>query len=399
MHDELNALRCAYGESGSEHLRLGAEAEAEAVELAALKAALDALPPQRPAPALVEAVVAAGAAAAEPVRAVYGEEPHAPATPEAEAEASRLAPVRAALDALPPQRPAPALVEAVVAAAGAAVLGPVRLVYGEEPPALATPEAEAEAAALAEVKTALDALPPQRPAPALVEAVAAAAAPARSPRRAAGAVAADRAAASSKRRGVRRGAVAALGAAFALVLAFGVGLWPGGEAPLPVAEDWPGAWSDDEMVAKGQEAGRAAETLADAAPVEVPSDEVAGAAASAAPQTVRTRRPAPAGSAPAPVAGFSAAAERRVMGTAPVAADAGLASALAPGAERAPELEAEPLPLADGDAELQVLYLRLQEMQAAQAGIEWDAAPVSLGAEPGAAPAARAGWMQVRVER
>ncbi len=58
----------------------------------------------------------------------------------------------------------------------------------------------------------------------------------------------------------------------------------------------------------------------------------------------------------------------------------------------------ESLPLADGDEELQLLYLRVREMQAAQAGLGWDTPPVSLGAAPDSTPAAT-GWMQVRVQR
>ena len=46
-----------------------------------------------------------------------------------------------------------------------------------------------------------------------------------------------------------------------------------------------------------------------------------------------------------------------------------------------------------------MLYLRVREMQAAQAGLGWDTPPVSLGAEPDSTPAAATGWMQVRVQR
>ncbi len=396
MHDELNAIRRVYGELGSEEMFLDASAEAEAASLAEMKTALDALPPQRPEASVLNAVMAAaGAVALGPIRTVYEEESVDLATPEAKAEAAALAEIKAGLDALPPQRPDASVVNAVVAAAGAAALGPIRTVYGEEAAALATPEAEAEAAALAEVKAGLDALPPQRPAPALIDAVVASATPSRTPRAVPVAATAGRAADRPARRGVRRGAAVALSAAFALVLALSIGLWPDGESPgqevvIPQADGLAEA-----PVLEDQEAASADDAFADAAPVEPPAPVLTEQIAAAPPPSVaRARQEAPVASAPAPGAGFSAVAERRFADAVPAEAEADLL-----GVFDATDDLAEALPLADGDEELRVLYLRLQEMQAAQVGVEWGGAPVSLGAAPDSTPAARSGWMQVRVER
>jgi hypothetical protein len=61
--------------------------------------------------------------------------------------------------------------------------------------------------------------------------------------------------------------------------------------------------------------------------------------------------------------------------------------------------EAEALAL-EADEELRLLYLRLREMQEAQAGLGWDTPPVALGAAPDSTPATtETGWMQVRVQR
>lgn len=400
MHDELNAIRHVYGEPGAEENAL--DAGAEAAQLAAMKAALDTLPPQRPAPAVLDTVVAAAGAAARtalgPIRTVYGEQTEALATPESEAEAAQLAEVKAALDTLPPQRPPAAVLDAVVAAAGVASLGPVRTVYDEAPVALTTPEAEVEAVQLGAMKAALDALPPQRPAPALIDAVVASAMSPPTPRATPIAAAAGRAADRPARRGVRRSAAVALSAAFALVLALSIGLWPNGAAPVQqevaVAESPGEAKAEAPVMAEEQEAAPVDGAFADATSGDA-NAPVANGQIAAAPPPVSRARQAPVASAPAPVAGFSAAAERRDVDALSAETEADLGAAL-DADERA---ETEALPLADGDAELRVLYLRLQEMQAAQAGIAWDGAPVSLGAAPDSVSAARSGWMQVRVER
>ena len=310
----------------------------------------------------------------------------------AEAEAAHLADLKTALDALPPQRPDTAVLDAVVAAAAEATrdaLGPIRTVYGEAPTPLAGPEADAEAAALAEVKGALDALPAQRPDVGLIDSVvahAAAASGTRSPRPAPVAAATSRAADRPARRGVRRGAAVALGAVFALVLAVGIGLWPG-EAPPELAEvRQAGADQTQETPTVAGDAATGAERLADATPADA-ADQVAAAApivwasATGCSDFAPSRRP---DSRPSP----SAASPPARAEAAPTATSE--ADALA---------DAEALPLGDGDEELQLLYLRLQEMQAAQAGVEWGGPAVSLGATPDSTPAARSGWMQVRVQR
>ncbi|MEM1042154.1 MAG: hypothetical protein AAGI91_05940 [Bacteroidota bacterium] len=410
MHDELNAIRRAYGEPGTEGPPLGTAAEAESARLAEMKTALDALPPQRPDAATLHAVLAAaaGADALGPVRTVYEEEPGTLATPAAQAEAAALSEVKAGLDALPPQRPDAATLHAVLAAAaGTAALDPVRTVYGEAAAALAAPAAQAEAAALSEVKAGLDALPPQRPAPSLVDAVVAAAGSSRATRTAPVAAAAGRAADRPARRGVRRGAAAGLSAAFALVLALSIGLWPDGTSPVqdalapPLAERAEAPVIAEETEAAEQEAGPVSGAVADAAPAASAPPAAAEPIASAEPpraaRTGASQARQQVASAPPPTAGFSTVAERRLALAEEVAAEGGaadLASAL-----EADEDRAGALPLADGDQELRMLYLRLQEMQAAQVGVAWDGAPVSLGAPPDSTPAARSGWMQVRVDR
>ncbi len=345
------------------------------------------------------------------LRHVYGEEPAAPLGPEDETEAAQLAALKAALDALPSQRPAPAALEAVLSAAAEAPeasLAPVRTVYDADPVPLTTPEAKAEAAAFAEVKVALDALPRQRPAPSLVDAVvSAAAAPTRSrptPVVAAANRAADRPAVG--RSGARRGAVVALSAAFALVLAVGVGLWPDGEVSGPPAVA--------EQAIPSGEGAPDAPVLADAVPVGAATAEPTAstaAPAGVAPPTARARRSAPAVSASAasaPAAGSAASGFQTVSARRAAAAEAAPAEAdevtepasLAEADEvTEPASLAEALPLADGDEELQVLYLRVQEMQAGQVGVGWDGPAVSLGAAPDSTPAAHSGWMQVRVQR
>lgn len=278
------------------------------------------------------------------LRRLYGE-PGPEGIPAAgdEAEARALAEVKAGLDALPKRRPTAATLDAVSAAAAAPVPLP-----DDDP---------AEAAALADVEAGLAALPRRRPDAATLEAVFAAAAPAA----AAPAPAADRPA----RRSASRRRAAALGTSFVLLLAVASVLWlvPGDVAVPPIAANAP------------QEETASAEP--DNAPVEEEAEQAEP-------------------SVEAPVAGDIAPS------VAAPSADARLARAAS---ALAAETEAEAglvltgdLPLADGDDELRLLYLRLIEMQAAQAGLGWDEPPAALGAAPDSAPAS-SGWMQVRVER
>lgn len=276
------------------------------------------------------------------------EGPPAGASPEFEA----LAAVKAALDRLPKQRPDPAALEAVLAAASAATLEPVRALY-EEPEAAPSSEAEA----LRPVKEALDRLPRQRPDPAALEAVVAAAASAR---------AADRPARRPARARRRR---ALAGLALALALVAGSGLWlsreAGPEETPAVAETVPPAAPAPDATA---------DALADEAQAAHEAPALAGSlAAASAPQAA----PASRRSAPPPAA--------------PPAPPAAEPPAVALAAE-------ESLPLTDGEDELPLLYLRLLEMEEAQAGLGWDGPPVPVGEAPAEAPPA-SGWMQVRVER
>lgn len=306
-----------------------------------------------------------------------------------------LADMKAALDALPPQRPDPAVIDAVVAAAGeaarAAALGPIRTVYDEDPEPLVSEAAEAEAAALAQVKTALDRLPRQRPEASVIDAVVAAAAQPVEAVPVAATV--GRAADRPARPATRRSVVAALSAVFALVLVFGGGFWLTQDAAAPqevaVAER---SEAEESGVAAAPPVAEAPaegsfEAAAPSAPTEASGQlavaEPQRSAADLAPRDARQERALDAADEDV------ASARRAVPAPAPPAA------ANADGVMLASEAA---LPLADGDEELQLLYLRVREMQAAQAGLGWGTPPVSLGAVPDSTPAAT-GWMQVRVQR
>jgi hypothetical protein len=310
------------------------------------------------------------------LRRLYGE-PGPEGIPAAgdEAEPRALAGVKAGLDALPKRRPAATTLEAVLATAA-------------EPVALPDDD-PSEAAALAEVEAGLAALPRRRPDAATLEAVFAAAAPA-VPN---AAPAADRPAQrpSSRRR------VAGLGTAFALLLAVAGMLWlvPDDAAAPPIAANAPQqeaapAEADAALAAEAPVEEPAAGPLADASPRSGTSP---AQAPNAPGRSVARAVPEP--SAPSPSAPLPPPAAAGVEPSA-------LAAAQAEGAAEAADLQlvlvAEPMPLADGDEELRLLYLRTLEMRAAQAGLGWDEPPTALGATPDPTPAA-SGWMQVRVER
>ena len=329
------------------------------------------------------------------IRRLYGEPgpegaPAAGLLPEAEAEAEALAAVKAALDALPPQRPDAATLGAVFAAAEETALAPVRSVYENAP---VPPQAEAEVAALAAMKAGLDALPPQRPDAATLAAVLAAAAPGEAAPPAAPSRAEDR---PPRRNGARRRVVVALSAVFMLALVFSTGLWLGqddGPPTLAAGQDAP---------AEEAESAPAAAPLAEAVPSRPTpddGDEPQATPASRPPAEPLARaeppvrRAAPPPAPPAETAIARTAAHADFEGT-----DASAAAAHAD--EDAPTLvAAEALPLADGDDELRLLYLRMLEMQAAQAGLGWGEPPVALGTTLDSVPPSTTGWMQVRVER
>ncbi len=357
------------------------------------------------------------------VRRLYGEpgaeDRPAQLPPEAEAEASALAELKAGLDALPPQRPDAAVLDAVFAAAAEDVLAPIRTVYEDEESSLDTPEA----AVLAELKAGLDALPPQRPDASALAAVFAAAAgssAAGSTDDARPAHAADRA---PRRLITRRRVVVALSAAFALMLVLTSGLWLGPQNDLPTmvstekqAADEPLAERlDEEALEADADALDAEEALADAALPSDPApvaDAARNASRAAVGEAVASATP-PVARQAAPPSVAPSAVSRNVPSDAALP-QADLAAAIsAPEAERDAAfaagnlvgqgvgdlaLASDELPLADGDEALQTLYLRMREMQAAQVGLGWDEPPDALGAAPDSAPPTT-GWMQVRVER
>jgi hypothetical protein len=402
MHDPLDAIRRLYGEPGEGLPTEGAELEA----MAELKAALDRLPPCRPDPSVIDAVVAAAARppVLEPIRAVYDEGAAELESESARAEARALAPVKEGLDALPRQRPDASLIDAVVQAAGAAqsaALAPVRTVYDEEPAPLASSAAEAEAAALAEMKAALDRLPPRRPDPSVIDAVVAAAAQPALPaeeqaegRPGSVAAVAGRAADRPARRNAgetRRRVATVVGAVFAVVLVFGGWLWlsqePASSDLAAVEQEVAGDQVAEAPPSAGAEAAEASEAPAPPpaeTPAAAPDDDGLLAAASPPPQPTAeaeagiAARPAAAPEATGAPSAFAARA------TAPAAGDVQLAQAMA----------------LDADDDLRLMYLRLREMQDGQAGLGWDTPPVALGAASDSTPAPPAtGWMQVRVQR
>lgn len=409
MHDPYDAIRRLYGEPGTVAPEgLTPEGEAELRAMADIKAALDALPPHSPDPVVVDAVVAAAreasrSAALGPIRAVYGvEEAETDATG---AEARALAEVKAGLDALPSQRPDASLIDAVAAAAGeaarTAALAPIRAVYDEGAEPLETEAAQAEAAALMPLKTALDALPPRRPVPSVLDAVVAAAVSA-SARPATVAAAAGRAADRPARgSATRRRVTAVLGAVFAVVLVFAGGLWMNRDAPT----------SQEVAVADRAEAEtQVADDLVAAVPEEAPvveqAEPVAPTVADNASSFADEGLVAAASPPPAPSAARSASAVapeaelvlERFDADAVIAPQA-FAAGTGASANDARLANAEVL-ARESDDELRLLYLRVREMQAAQAGLSWDTPPVALGAAPDSIPVGSAtGWMQVRVER
>ena len=407
MHDVLNAIRRLYGAPGdSASEEMTPEEKAEFAAMADLKAALDRLPPRSPDSSVVDAVVAAAGDAVRidalgPVRAVYGEGGEESDS----AEVRALAEVKAGLDALPPQRPDPSLIDAVVAAAGdasrAAALAPIRAVYDEDAEPLATEAAETEAAALASMKEALDQLPPRRPDPSVIDAVVAAAAESSAqpaPVAAATGRAADR---PARRSETRRRVAGALAAVFALVVVFGGGLW--------MYQDAPTSQQIAEADQTEAQAPNAEEQIAEAAPQPPASNEAdatappaADLAASSADEAAAAEGFVAAAPAPAVVPEEREVFESLDVADVPVqafAARAAGADAAEAGADDVRLANAEAL-ARDADDELRLLYLRLREMQDAQAGLGWDTPPVALGAPTDSILVpAETGWMQVRVQR
>lgn len=305
-------------------------------------------------------------------RRLYGEPgPEGISSAGEEAEARALAEVKAGLDALPKRRPDAATLDAVLALAADPLPTP-----GDDP--------DGEAA-LAEVAVGLAALPRRRPDAATLEAVFAAAAASSASLSAV--PAADRPA----RRSAPRRRVAALGTAFVLLLAVASVLWivPGEDGAPQIAATAPQGEVVEPEADAVEEAGAAepsatlSEALAEASPVpqasprsEAPRSEAAVSVAAGRSTPERAARPS---AVPPPA-----------LATAP--------SSDAAGADADFRLVNEPLPLADGDEALRLLYLRMLELQAAQSGLGWDEPPTALGAAPDSTPAA-SGWMRVRVER
>ena len=379
MSHDLDPIRALYGEASSEAPgapALDAAGRAEVEQLAPVRSALENLPAVSPPADAVAAVLAmarreaaASQNAAPPadldaIRALYGEGA-AELGAEAQAEFTALAPARDALDQLAPVAPPADTVAAVLAmarreaaasqnATPAEDLAVIRALYGEGAAELSA-EAQAEAAALAPVRSALENLPAVSPPADAVAAVLAMA------RREAGGEAdaapvspalrrpaADRAAArppaNPSRRRFRIGlpVLGVLVAGIALVVALGPGS---------------GTVSED-VVATTEES------------VLAPEVDAADAAASA----------------------FSAEDEPTLVAASPAPAPSPAATVA-----RA-ELAEDPAAWEVTD-DLPALALRVQALQAA-GELEWEEPPVALGSrtslEGNAAPAA--GWMQVRME-
>ena len=443
MHDPLAAIRRLYevpdGDPGTEPATHDAQqpdspdVAAELRALADLKTALDRLPPRRPDPSAIDAVLAAAEAVSESLDAVRRAYDDAPLAADADAETHAFAELRAALDALPPCRPDAHVLDAVFAAANEQAeatpadappeedrLAPLRSVYEEASVPLASAAAQHEAAVIADLKAGLDALPPRRPDPSVVEAVLAAASPSGEieEERAPAAAAVDRAADRPARRGsttARHRVASMLGTAFALLVVFGGGYWlmqdaPTSEAPLaseqdvveePVADATPAAESRGESATAPASAGIAA---GEAPTAGASQDAPAAAASVAAPPVVTDQVAADLGRGQAPASRStpSAAGPPAEAATPPealleasaFAADDAVAVLTASGLSPA---AVEALAREDDDA-LRLLYLRVRAMQAAQAGIAWDEPPVALGAAPDSS-VLPSGWMQVRVDR
>lgn len=372
MSRALNPIRQLYSVEPDPPPTESPPTPAEASEREALRPvreALDRLSPRSPEPALTDAVVALALRVRD------------------EAEATR--PLREALNALPPQRPEPSLTDAVVAMAMTvredAQLAGVRALYEPES---AAPQGRAaiEAAALRPVRDALDAMPKQRPKPSVIDAVVAAARPAvaasaatrsTATRSTAAAAAPDRGARRSSRR--RVGTRTAIGSALVLMLAAALTLWPrqavspdatlAANAPTE-ANGSAGAMLDS---AEAPESGPEPDAIE-----ALPSDPIAEATPPPASSDASASAATP--QAASPQAAPSLAASRSVSRSAP---------AVARSVSAAP---------ADEDSDLRLLYLRLQDLEAA--GMSWGAPPVELGSEAASTPAAAParGWMQVRIE-
>lgn len=178
MSESLTAIRRLYAEpppeAGQQPEMPGPRVEAELAALRPVKLALERLPRQRPPAELIETVIARAQFAE--IRSLYGDEVVGPLPPELAAEAVALAPLKAALDRLPAQWPEKAVVDTLVARS---VHADVRSLYNEALRPALPPAVARDAAALAPIKAALDRLPRQRPDPRVVDRVVARAAAAR----------------------------------------------------------------------------------------------------------------------------------------------------------------------------------------------------------------------------
>ena len=384
--DGLSVIRRVYGLDATAPPASGAAATGAALEEAAeeallrqSRAALDALPRVAPPPAVLQAVEAEAARAADPslgaVRFVYGlgEEPAGAA-----AEVALLRQSRAAVETLPPASPPAARVEAVEGRAAEASVAPVLAAYGE-----ASPLAEAaspEVAVLRQSRAALDALPRHEPSEAAMAAVLAAAAtasggastPTHTP-------AADRPPVAGARTRRRTGAFAGVATLAVAVFAAVLMLRPDAptlqadltaDAPAPQADPAPLAETPPADPAPAPPIATAPEPsapLVAAAPTPAPARRLPGL-----PPTARVPS-GPAASAPAP---------RTVSRSVPRAAAPPPAEAQLV-AERAvlDDAEAAPAPETDWEAgeDVRLLSLRLQKLRQQNKGLEWDTPSVAFG--------------------
>lgn len=138
-------------ERTDEQLRLPAD-------LAAVDQALGTLPPQRPSATAVDAVIAL--ATHSGIRKLYNEDAPAATSTHTEKEIALLSPIASALDQLPAQKPDPGVIDALI---GAAMHSGVRELYHEEQIDEISERESVEVARLAPLVAALDRLPQQRP--------------------------------------------------------------------------------------------------------------------------------------------------------------------------------------------------------------------------------------------
>jgi hypothetical protein len=404
MFDSLTAIRRLYAEppdrAGSDPAELEPRDQAEVNALRPVKDALEQLPPQRPDPELVNVVVARATHAG--IRSLYGEGSQEALPSETAREVAALAPVKRALDELPPQSPDPEVVEEVVARA---TFAEIRTLYGESTATRLPLEIAREASALAPLKSALDRLPRQRPDTAIVDRIVSAAAVASATRRRQ-----ERPAASARPplRNIRRRIAALVGTAGAVVLFALAALWATQPTPSEqvaglqaeaetrtvVPETPRGSSSDAEVPPVARQ--ERAEPIPEAPP---PSTGQRGTTAGQIATAERSR------SVPPPAADRHLPVEQVAASQRPVTRELALAALpplthtrfQQPRVFEGRDAAFASMELDDNEEALRLLYLRLEALR--NEGLALHDEAVILGATPSPRPTATNGWMQVRIER